>query len=406
MLNMYTRTFRNCFTVRQKCITNFLAHPGQYKSVNSEVIVGKQALCVQHHSLTRCYSTPNRSEEINAEYNQKYQEKLDELLKDPDNLLHYNKLKLEVEVIRHSTEKVPDKFRPYDWLMLFSSKSRSQRRNYVEFLWKNQKKEENAMQKKEAMKQERSQTLRQTTDFRKYGLHNNTMFLRIYETTMMHFDNGRLMNAIMYEPSVVFDLGFEDYMTPPEAQNCAKQLALSFATNRAHVDPFNLYFCNTSKQSFMMQKVHQVIPTVYDIDFPLNITSKSYLDIFDKSKLVYLTPHTHNVLGKFDPCKVYIIGAMVDKSSPQPVSFMKAKAEGIQMAKFPLAEYLEWGSGSAKNLPLNQVISILLDLRHTNNWHKAFAHVPRRKLKVARETVLQKKLDHRTKMIAKLMNND
>lgn len=85
---------------------------------------------------------------------------------------------------------------------------------------------------------------------------------------------------------------------------------------------------------------------------------------------------------------------------------MKAKAEGIKMAKFPLAEYLEWGSGSAKNLPLNQVMSILLDLRHTNNWHKALVHVPTRKLKVGRETALQKKLDHRTKLIAKLMNSD
>lgn len=130
MLNMYTRTFRNCLTVTQNCITNFLAHPVQYKSVNSGGIVPKQALCVQHHSLTRCYSTLNRSEETYAQYNQKYQEKLDELLKDPNNLMKYNKLKLEIEVIRHSTERVPDKFRPYDWLMLFSSKSRSQRRLY------------------------------------------------------------------------------------------------------------------------------------------------------------------------------------------------------------------------------------------------------------------------------------
>lgn len=50
------------------------------------------------------------------------------------------------------------------------------------------------------------------------------------------------------------------------------------------------------------------------------------------------------------------------------------------MAKFPLDRYLQWGSGSGKSLTLNQVASILLDVKHTGNWKHALRHVPRRKL--------------------------
>lgn len=62
------------------------------------------------------------------------------------------------------------------------------------------------------------------------------------------------------------------------------------------------------------------------------------------------------------------------------------------MAKLPLEKYLPWGTGSAKNLTINQVMDILLELRHTGDWKKALQHVPTRKLKPAREHMLQLKL--------------
>lgn len=50
------------------------------------------------------------------------------------------------------------------------------------------------------------------------------------------------------------------------------------------------------------------------------------------------------------------------------------------MAKFPLDKYLQWGSGSGKSLTLNQVASILLDVKRTGDWKYALRHVPRRKI--------------------------
>lgn len=66
------------------------------------------------------------------------------------------------------------------------------------------------------------------------------------------------------------------------------------------------------------------------------------------------------------------------------------------MAKMPIEKYLEWGSGSTKNLTLNQVMAILLDIRHTRNWKEALCHVPTRKLKEAREYMLKRKVEKRS----------
>uniref|UniRef100_A0A146MB64 Mitochondrial ribonuclease P protein 1 n=1 Tax=Lygus hesperus TaxID=30085 RepID=A0A146MB64_LYGHE len=83
---------------------------------------------------------------------------------------------------------------------------------------------------------------------------------------------------------------------------------------------------------------------------------------------------------KFDQ----LTGAMVDKVNNEPLSLAKAKAEGLRMAKLPLDRYLDWGMGT-KSLTINQVMSIMLDMKVTNNWTKALKHVPQRKIKEENE---------------------
>lgn len=70
----------------------------------------------------------------------------------------------------------------------------------------------------------------------------------------------------------------------------------------------------------METMLHKYIPTMYEKEFPMNIHEKSYLDLFPKQKLVYLTPHCREEMDTFDHDAVYIVGAIVDK-----VSFCKKK---------------------------------------------------------------------------------
>lgn len=76
----------------------------------------------------------------------------------------------------------------------------------------------------------------------------------------------------------------------------------------------------------------------------------------------------------------------------EPLSLAKAKRDGLKMAKLPLDRYLEWAPGSKKNLNINHMIPILLDLKHTRDWEFALRHIPRRKLMETKIKAVQRKL--------------
>ncbi|VEN35621.1 unnamed protein product [Callosobruchus maculatus] len=298
---------------------------------------------------------------------------------------------LEAEVMRQEGKLVPPNsdISKSHWTELLSLPSRNARRKMYEYLFKLSKKKENRLTKKLEKRQkfeEHKQQRQEKTDVpieefaHMYDLQHNSLFLRIYESTMNNLYNSRLIQAITYGQKLVVDCGYDQNMTNRENFNCAKQLMLLFAENRMHKEPFDIHFCNANPESFLIKQLNKYIPTMYEKWFPLNIHECSYLDIFPKDQLVYLTPHCREEMSEFDHDAVYIIGSLVDKVNNEPLSLAKAKKEGLKMAKLPLDRYLQWGSGSGKSLTLNQVISILLDVQLNGDWNHALRHVPRRKL--------------------------
>lgn len=55
-------------------------------------------------------------------------QKFDQFLSDPENKKLYEILQLEIDVLRSNAEFVPEKLKPDDWLMLFTKKSKNQRK--------------------------------------------------------------------------------------------------------------------------------------------------------------------------------------------------------------------------------------------------------------------------------------
>ena len=68
-------------------------------------------------------------------------------------------------------------------------------------------------------------------------------------------------------------------------------------------------------------------------------TEQSYLDIFPKEKIVYLSPDSRNEL-KWDDEDVYIIGGLVDIDVKSNASLGKAKKEGVRHAHLPMRRVL------------------------------------------------------------------
>lgn len=279
-----------------------------------------------------------------------------------------------------------EKIRQEDWEHILNMKTKSARRKYYSFLWRNQMIQENRLLKKEKKSGEIRERLLMKKELDNqnehivYGLNRNTMFLRIYDATITKFHNMRLFNAMMYGQKLIFDCSYNEYMNRQEASNCAKQLMLCFAENRMQDEPFDLQFCNMNPRTYSYGVLNRFIPTMHDVDFPMNIHEQSYLDLYDKKQLVYLTPHCKNELQSFNHDDIYIIGAMVDKTNNDPLSLAKAKKQGLRMAKLPLDKYLQWSSGSGKSLTLNQVLQIMQGMKTHGDWAKALEVVPRRKL--------------------------
>lgn len=185
---------------------------------------------------------------------------------------------------------------------------------------------------------------------------------------------------MQFGEKIVFDCSYDEYMTKKEANSAAKQLMISFAENRLHKDPFDLHFCNVDYSGDTFTKLQRYIPNLRSDAFPLNLSEGSYLDVFPKDKLVYLTPHCRNDLTEYDSDAVYIIGAMVDTTNHEPLSLMKAKKQNLKIARLPLDRYLEWGCSSAKTMTLDQMMRIMLDFKASRSWDSALKHVPRRKI--------------------------
>lgn len=62
----------------------------------------------------------------------------------------------------------------------------------------------------------------------------NNIFLRFYDTTINHFYNSRVIQAMQFGQKLVIDCSYEQHMTKQEIVNCAKQLMFVFADNRVH----------------------------------------------------------------------------------------------------------------------------------------------------------------------------
>lgn len=76
-----------------------------------------------------------------------------------------------------------------------------------------------------------------------------------------------------------------------------------------------MHFCNFKSEGIVQEYFRRQVPTLDDPSFPLNLHEESYLDLFPRDQLVYLTPHCNETIEQYDHDAIYIIGAIVDKVS-------------------------------------------------------------------------------------------
>lgn len=165
------------------------------------------------------------------------------------------------------------------------------------------------------------------------------LVLRIYETTMNIAYYNNMFHAMQFGCSLVYDFSFEETMSFQETKNTVEQMLMAHNANKIALEPFHVVWANLARDS-NTRKILTRAMVNYE-DKPMTFTEKHYLDLYPKEDLVWLTPNAPEVLRKYDPTKVYIIGAIVDKAGQPPVTYAKAKKEGIKAYRLPVDEYIQ-----------------------------------------------------------------
>jgi ribonuclease P protein 1 len=220
-----------------------------------------------------------------------------------------------------------------------------------------------------------------------YGMYNNTIINTFNVSNSLKGPGSNLLEAALYGQPLVLDFGYDSEMRPSHQTTLATQIQVLYGYNRGLTEPFDLHFCNYLGNPRFSTAFKTTLHIKDPDEAMITATQQSYLELFPKERLVYLTPHAEEVMTSFDPQAVYIIGAFVDTLKGKKVSNVRAAESGLKALRFPLDEQLDWGVGN-KCLNVNHVAMILMDMKSNPGLtfkEALLKHIPSRKLKTPEE---------------------
>ncbi|XP_062849438.1 tRNA methyltransferase 10 homolog B [Trichomycterus rosablanca] len=189
----------------------------------------------------------------------------------------------------------------------------------------------------------------------------------------------RLEEARATGPRLCVDLSMTDCMSHKEICRLAGQIRRLYGSNKKSTQPFHLLLTDMKEDGLLYKECIRMNEGF--LNYLIDITDESWIDLFPCADVVYLTPDAPEALEQVDEEKIYILGGLVDESIQKKISFARAQELGVHMARLPIDEYMVKKPNSknfhSKILAINQVFDILLTFRDTGSWSKALtAGVP------------------------------
>jgi len=138
---------------------------------------------------------------------------------------------------------------------------------------------------------------------------------------------------------VAIDLDYDDLMQERDISKCVKQCLRIYTINRRSAQPGKLHFTGIRRNghihnSFKKNDGWENWHVEYHFD-------RSHTDVFDTSKLVYLTCESEQVLDKLQPNCTYVIGGLVDHNHFKGLCHSRATEAGLATARLPLSEHVD-----------------------------------------------------------------
>ena len=190
---------------------------------------------------------------------------------------------------------------------------------------------------------------------------------------------------------VIIDCGYVDVMSAKEVCKLATQIGRSYGVNKKMDQPFELYLSRLSKDGAILQECQRQLMG-FD-SFPIIQSEKHPCELFDCSKLIYLTPDAKDELLTLEQDKIYIIGGLVDEQINKRVCLEHARSKDIVTAKLPITRFMVNRSPKQSTnmiLTINQVMEVLAMIRHGHKWPQALAEcIPRRKGLIVKDECIE-----------------
>ena len=141
--------------------------------------------------------------------------------------------------------------------------------------------------------------------------------------------------------SMIFDFRYmRELETPWATYKAIAEFSRLISSNNLSSYPFKLKFYNYSRDS----DFHQTFPNsdqFFTNNF-IELFSHNYLENIPKKKLVYLTKDASEPMVKYDPSKIYIVGAILKQMKNQTFATLStANKEGITTMRLPIRENME-----------------------------------------------------------------
>ena len=188
--------------------------------------------------------------------------------------------------------------------------------------------------------------------------------------------------------NLVIDLSFDDIMSAEECHRLAQLLfTIVYTNNGLESDEikFKINVCNNlTKNSKTIEYLNKYLPQNQKLN-NFEIHDKSYLNLFDNQRLVYLSPDATQTID-FDANDIYIIGGIVQKhifkKASNRLTYLKAVEEGVRVGRLPIDHLISDDMKAGIVLFLPQVFLLLTDVKSRLGWESAVRrHLPKWKLK-------------------------
>ena len=195
-----------------------------------------------------------------------------------------------------------------------------------------------------------------------YGLGHNCNMLRLNEAKVkQHFD-WQVWREFIHGQPLVVDFSYLSKITHIRARKSIirNEAAIALKNNKESIRPYAMHFTGVDSSTYsLMKDFFQIADD--GSNFPVHITSQHQTELFDRERLVYLSPDSRTDLV-YNEDDVYVIGGIIDRGEDRaPLTLAAAKKERIRHARFPLKNVM----GLHADLNIETCVAIMTDYRAT-----------------------------------------